>query len=129
MAKKVSMLFGVVFVIVGLLGFVSNPIVGREGFFMTDVMHDIVHILVGVIMLVASGKGEGAAVMSLKVFGVIYLLLAILGFLMPGAKLIGILSANTADHVLHLVLGVVLLGAAMMNKGGSAPATPTPMAP
>ncbi len=116
MAKKVALLFGIVFLIVGVLGFVPNPIVGMDGIFETDMMHNVVHILFGVLLLI-SAKIGGAS-LWLKILGVVYLILAVLGFLMApdSGMLLGLVHVNAADHWLHLVLGVVLLGAAFMGK-------------
>jgi hypothetical protein len=50
----------------------------------------------------------------LKTFGIIYLLLAIVGFIQLGSSgaeegmLLGIASFNAADNYLHLVLGLDL---------------------
>mgnify|MGYP003394644112 CR=1 FL=1 len=126
MSKKLAMVFGVVFVLVGLLGFFTNPIVGASGFFVTDVLHNIVHLLVGVLLLVASSKGSSASSKALKVFGVVYLILALDGFFQPN-MLLGLVTANSADTWLHLVLGVVLLFAGF-SGGKSAmmmPSNPT----
>jgi len=112
MAKKLAMVFGVVFVIVGLLGFFANPIVGETGIFHTDMIHNIVHLLVGVVLFFASTKDEGASAMWLKVFGVVYLILFVNGLITPD-KLLGFVAQNQADTWLHLVLGVVLLIAGM----------------
>lgn len=117
MAKKLGILFGIVFVIVGLLGFISNPIVGANGIFLTDTLHNIVHLLVGVILLVAA-KSHSASVLWLKIFGVVYLLLAVLGFLTPDL-LNSIVAANTADAFLHLVLGIILVWAGWGSKSAS----------
>jgi hypothetical protein len=117
MAKKFAMVVGVVFVLVGLLGFVGNPIVGRSGMFLTNAVHDVAHILIGVIILVMAGSKPNTA---LTVFGVVYLLLAVLGFVMQ-SPLLGLVEVNAADNWLHVVLGVVLLAAGLGMKP-SAPA-------
>ena len=44
-----------------------------------------------------------------QVFGVIYAVVAVLGFLMGNAPLLGIVSNNSADSVLHVVIAVVAL--------------------
>jgi hypothetical protein len=115
MAKKLAILFGIVFVLVGLLGFIPNPIVGSSGYFLTDAIHNIVHILVGVVLLLASGKGGRASATALKVFGVIYLVLFLDG--LAQTNLLGFIKANQADTYLHLVLGIVLLIAGATSKG------------
>jgi hypothetical protein len=123
MAKKLALVFGIVFVIVGILGFISNPIVGRAdgAMFQTDAIHDIVHLLIGIVLLVAA-KSQSASTMWLKVIGVVYLVLFLDGLLQvkeTGDKLLGFVTANPADNWLHLVLGIVLLAAGFMSKSGS----------
>ena len=117
MSKKLAVIFGVIFVIVGVLGFVSNPIVGRpitNALFATDALHDIIHIFVGVILIIAGSKSAGAARKALNVFGIVYLILALDGFLQT--SLLGFITANTADTYLHLVLGIVLLAVGMSGE-------------
>ncbi len=117
MAKKLAILFGIVFVIVGLVGFTSNSVVGADGYFLTDTIHNIVHLLVGVVLLLAAGKGGRASATALKVFGIIYLVLFLDGLVQT--DLLGFIAANKADTYLHLVLGIVLLIAGMAGKGSS----------
>lgn len=121
MAKKFAVTFGIIFVIVGLLGFVSNPIVGSsEGvLFHADTTHNIIHIIVGVVLLIAA-KSQSASAMWLKIWGVVYLILFIDGLIQP-EKLLGFVGANTADTWLHLVLGVILLLAGLAGGKSQAP--------
>ncbi len=119
MAKKIAVVFGVVFVLVGILGFIPNPLVGAAGLFETNMLHDLVHLLFGIILLVVAFKAPGKSGLWLKILGAVYLLLAILGFVMvpEGGELLGIVHTNDADHWLHIVLGIVLLAAGFMGKG------------
>ncbi|MDB4992531.1 MAG: hypothetical protein JWL75_776 [Parcubacteria group bacterium] len=125
MAKKLAVVFGVIFVLVGILGFVSNPLVGPTGLFQTDTLHNLVHLLIGVILLVVAMSAPAASALWLKIFGVIYLVLTVLGFLLipSGGMLLGLVTMNTADHILHLVLGVVLIAASMMSNNSSSSST------
>lgn len=115
MAKTLAKVFGVVFILVGLLGFIPNPIVGDMALFHTDMVHNVVHIVLGLILVLC--KTEAKAKMWLKIEGVLYVVLAIVGFMMvTGAdhvSLLGIVELNSADNWLHLVLGIVLLFAGM----------------
>ncbi len=113
MDKKITMVLGIVFVLVGLLGFISNPIVGSTGYFHTDMIHNVVHLLVGIVMLIMAGS---QAVLALNLFGAIYVVLAIIGFVQGGDKLLGFVGYNAMDNWLHLVLGVVLLALGMSLK-------------
>ena len=123
MTKTLAKVFGVVFLLVGVLGFVSNPIVGQVGFFHANVAHDLVHILLGIVLLACSKNGAQAATW-LKIVGIVYLVVALLGFIMTPymgmTNLLGFVSINGADNWLHVVLGVVLFlsGFAPKAKAG-----------
>lgn len=128
MAKKFAMIFGVVFLLVGVLGFVSNPIVGDMGYFHTNMLHNVVHLVIGLGLLLAA-KSETGAKLWMKIFAVVYLLVAVLGFFMVpsgSGMLLGLVAVNSADNWLHLVLGVVLLLLSMGGKKAMAmPSAPT----
>lgn len=127
MAKTIASVLGIIFVLVGLLGFVSNPLVGENGLFMTNGLHNLVHLLFGVILIVAARKSQASAASWLKILGIVYLVLAVLGFLLApsGPSLFGLVMLNAADNWLHAVLGIVLLVAGIRgNSAASQPAAP-----
>jgi hypothetical protein len=116
MAKTLGMLFGIVFLAVGILGFVPGvATTGADGMpmllniFMVNTVHSIVHIASGVVFLLASMSGAGAARLWFQVFGVIYAVVAVLGFMTPNGMLLGLISNNPADTWLHVVLAVAML--------------------
>ena len=120
MTKKLAVIFGVVFVLVGILGFIPNPIVGNNAgnvIFLTDGIHNLVHIIIGVVLLIAGGKSMAAARKALITFGVVYLILALDGFVEKDS-LLGFVTQNTADTWLHLVLAVVLLAVGLPAAKG-----------
>jgi Domain of unknown function (DUF4383) len=121
MAKTLAIVFGVVFVLVAVLGFMDTPLVGMSGLFETDALHDIVHLLFGLILLVVAFTSPMKSALWLKIIGIVYLVLAVLGLLLisGGGELLGLVHMNSADHWLHLVLGVVLVLAGMMGGKGS----------
>ena len=127
MAKKLAIGFGVVFVLVGILGMLDTAIVGSAGIFMTNALHDIVHLLIGIVLIGVALMAPDASATWLKIFGVVYLLLAVLGFLLipNGGSLLGLVDMNTADHVLHIVLGVALFLAGQMSGSKSMTSSPS----
>lgn len=133
MAKTFAIIFGIVFVLVGVLGFVDTGLVGTSRLFMTNTLHDLVHLLIGIVLLVVAFTAPHVSSKWLTIFGVIYLLLAVLGFLLisSGGELLGLVAMNTADHWLHIVLGVVLLGVGIATGkrvgSGSMPMNPPAM--
>lgn len=106
MAKTTSIVLGIVFLLVGILGLVGTPIVGDAGYFETNTAHDLVHLVSGIIFLIVAFSSTKAIATTMKVFGVVYLLVAILGLVMDGPVL-GIVI-NGADDVLHVVLAIVI---------------------
>jgi len=110
MAKTTSLVFGIVFVLVAVLGMIGTPIVGPgEGaLFHTNTAHDVIHLLVGLVFLAVAWFAVDKASLALKVVGVVYLLVALLGFTMD-SPVLGFIDVNAADNWLHVVLGVVIL--------------------
>ena len=113
--KMILMVLGVVFVVVGLLGFMNDPVLGV---FEVDMLHNVIHLAAGLLALAAVGMGESMMRLYARVFGLVYGLVGVLGILIPGDMVLGLFEANMADHVLHLVLAAVLLyvGFAMKSE-------------
>ena len=57
-APCVAQFFGIVFIVVGLLGYIHNPIVGKHALFVTNSAHNILHIVVGLILLASMKLGN-----------------------------------------------------------------------
>jgi hypothetical protein len=79
--------------------------------FVTDTNHNIVHLLSAAIFLWVGYAAPSKAASVMKIFGVVYLLVAIIGFVnVPDeGSLLGLMLTNHADHYLHVALGVVIL--------------------
>lgn len=111
MLKKLSLVFGVVFLAVGVLGFV--PGVTTEdglllGIFQVSTLHNLIHILSGVAALIAA-KSADYAQLYFRIFGVVYATVAIVGWI-QGNTVLGLIDVNVADNILHTVLAVAILG-------------------
>ena len=125
-AKTAALLIGIIFIAVGLLGYVSNPIVGSsdKAMFMTDGTHNIVHIVTGVIFLLIALAAPGSAGGFLKLFGIVYLALGIYGMVIMGGEsmktLLGFLMVNKFDNYLHIALGVVIFLAGFLRRPATA---------
>lgn len=119
MAKSIVMVVSVILVLVGLLGFVNNPVIGL---FPVNALHNVVHLVSGILGIVFAMKGEGSAKGFAKIFGIVYLLVAILGFIAP-TFMEDLLMVEMYDNILHLVLGVVFLWAGFAKGGATSTAT------
>jgi hypothetical protein len=111
MVKPAAVLFGVVFLVIGILGFV--PAVTKDqmllGIFHVNTAHNCVHLLSGVVALFAGMTSAGAARWYFRIFGLVYGLVAVMGFLMGDGMLLGLISNNTADTWLHVGIAAVSL--------------------
>ena len=111
MLKKTASLVGWVLLVAGVLGFVPG-ITNDEmllGIFQVNTMNNVLHIVVGLLGLYLASKGEDSAQMFFKVAGVIYGLLAVLGFFAAGDMVLGMFANNDATMWLHVVLAVAAL--------------------
>ncbi|HEU0079689.1 MAG TPA: DUF4383 domain-containing protein [Longimicrobiaceae bacterium] len=112
--QRVSQVFGVVFVLVALLGFVSSggsmeadmeQAPRALGLFPVNLLHNLVHLAFGAWGLAAS-RSWGAAKTYCRTAGAIYLVLAVLGFVVP--ETLGLMPIGGNDIWLHALLGAVL---------------------
>lgn len=113
-AKTVVGALGVVFILAGISGFIEplSPDGKVFGLFLVGepgTLHNMVHLLSGVAALIAVSSGEAASRLYAKVFGIVYALVTILGFLNGEGELLNILPINQLDNLLHLVITVALL--------------------
>ncbi len=106
MLKKWTLIFGIVLVVVGILGFVQGDMV--LGMFHVDGMHNTIHLLTGIIALIAWKKGEMIQRRFFQVFGWVYLVVTILGFV-QGDTVLGLFGVNMADNILHLAIAALAL--------------------
>ena len=133
MAKTICKILGVVLLLVGILGF--THVLDSLGAHLNPA-HNAVHIVSGIIALYFgfAGSASGARTFCL-LFGVVYLLLGIVGFVlgkpavptmvgmvMPSDPklwkvLPGTLELGRMDHIVHVLLGVVfLIGGALGGR-------------
>ena len=112
MIKTAALLFGIVFLLIGILGFVPavTPDNGMLlGVFHVNIAHNIIHLASGVVFLLCGMAGAGPSRTFFQIFGIIYAVVAVLGFYYGDNALLGLISNNTADTWLHVVLAVVML--------------------
>lgn len=111
-ARLAAIVLGIVFVLIGLLGFFNNPVLGL---FAVNPAHNVVHIVSGVVLLAGAYSSLGSS-LALKIIGIVYVIVAILGFFAVSADgmLLGFIQMNDADKWLHVVLAVVILAAGFL---------------
>ena len=108
MSKTIALVIGLVFLVIGVLGLIPNPIIGDNSYFQADMGHTIIHLITGLIFLIIISKAPFLSSMAMKVFGVVYLIIAILGFYVGDGELLGFIGTNTHDNWLHIILGIII---------------------
>ena len=79
--KTIALVFGIVFLLIGILGFVPalTPGMALLGLFMVNGVHSVVHLLFGVLGIAAAFTGT--ARLYNRVGGIVYLVIGLLGFI------------------------------------------------
>lgn len=132
MAKTIAKLLGVVFILVGVLGFLSPGLLGMH----LSLAHNLVHLVSGALALYFGFKGTlSQARLFCIIFGVVYGLLGVAGLALghPGAHTVsavpahgqdsslfaalpGTLELASPDHYVHILLAIVFLIGGFLTK-------------
>jgi hypothetical protein len=112
LTKTVTWILGVVLLLVGIAGFFVD---GTLLVFQVDTVHNLVHILSGVIGIAAAMSGDKYSRLFLIVFGIVYAVVTVIGFVM-GGNILGLFQVNDADNYLHAAIAVVSLGVGFGSK-------------
>src|ERR671939_1646640 len=119
--RQYAQILGVTLFLICIVGLL---VLGNEvwlGLLNTDVVEDIVHIVTGgLLAYVGFGRTDLATTRNLVLaLGVIYLVVGILGFVVP--MVFGLIPHGYTlfDDILHLVLGVLSIGVALAAPGAS----------
>jgi hypothetical protein len=128
-AQVYALVIGLTLVGAGILGFFYNASFGTGdgterdavlGILDVNGWHNLVHIATGLISLAFANSANARA--YALAFGVVYLVVALLGFIAgDGDEIFNLIPVNTEDNVLHLLIGLAGVGA-----GLATPALPRP---
>ena len=124
-AQWYSLIFGATLLLVGVIGFfadagfdVGTGIDGDKllGIFEVSGIHNLIHIASGALLLAVAPKASTARLGALG-FGIVYLLVTIIGFV-QGDNVLGIIPVNSADNFLHVAISGLAIAAALVSPAG-----------
>ena len=111
MARTISYAFGAILGALGIWGFVQSPILTV---FDSNTYMSVMHLASGAVLLGMAAWWTHNVAFGLKIFGIVYALLAILGFVMDGDMIVGLFDNTVSNNVLHTLLAIVFLWAGFM---------------
>ncbi|MBW3595186.1 MAG: DUF4383 domain-containing protein [Actinobacteria bacterium] len=127
-AQLFGLVFGAVYVLVGIAGFfVADQFIGGEAsdkliVFPVNHMHNIVHLLIGGVLLFGATRADLARTVNLGV-GITYALVAVLGFIgVVTPELIN--DRGVADDFLHLGTAILAIYFGTAGSETTRPAAP-----
>jgi Domain of unknown function (DUF4383) len=103
-AKECALWGGVILLVLGVIGlFTGNSLIGLN----SEMLEDVIHIVAGAILAYFGWRGAPAqASMWLKVFGVIFLVVGLLGFFDRSIFGLFTVGMGTFDNIVHLLYGI-----------------------
>ena len=121
MAKTVATIMGIIFIVAGLVGFVWRDPFGAH----FSAAHNVIHLVSGIVSLYLGLKGSLSAAKTFGlIFGIVYLLLGVVGFLLGNPDKMRELTLidnrlvfGTTDHIVHVLFGAIYLIGALLTKG------------
>lgn len=126
--RLIGGIFGAVYLLVGIVGFfISSGVdfAGTEGatliVFEVNPLHNIVHLLIGALLLGAAASSARAAKGANTAVGAVYLLVGVIGLFLVSSSA-NILALNGADNVLHFGSAILLLAVGLSADRSSAAA-------
>ena len=133
-AQLYALVFGVVLLAAGILGFFYNASfeVGDQvesdavlGILDVNAWHNIVHILSGVLGLAVAGSYSASRLYAFGL-GAVYVVVTILGFAYgDGDAIFSLIPINTEDNILHLLIAIAGIGAGLATPAQPSPTTAT----
>ena len=142
-ARRFATFLGVAFLLVGVLAFVPgvnkpDPPGAPEltvhgpgegfmfGLFRVNVLHNLVHILFGVLGLIMS-RNAASAILYSRIVGVAYALLAIMGLVPALYTTFGLIPIHGFDVFLHALIAIAAIYYGFVKPDAAAVTTTTPM--
>jgi hypothetical protein len=111
MAKMYCQWVGIILIVLGLIGlFAGGNLLGVN----VSGLHTWIHLVSGVALTYLGFTGT-AVKTGAQAFGVIYTLVAVLGFI-GGGSVLGLIQVNTLYNLIHLVVGLIGLWVGFGSK-------------
>ena len=121
-AQVFGLVIGITLIAAGIIGFFYSssfstgdgaPRDAVLGILDVNGWHNVVHLATGALALALAGSAGRSRIYAIG-FGVVYLVVTLLGFIVgDGNEILGLIPVNTEDNFLHLLIGIAAIGAGL----------------
>ncbi|MFB3100411.1 MAG: DUF4383 domain-containing protein [Gammaproteobacteria bacterium] len=115
LAVTVAWTLAALFLGTAILGFIPNPLLGQNAFFVTNTAHDFVHLASAIGFAVVAVLGEKVSIRFMQAFGIFHVLIGLIGLMTLNSQIEGylfnIIHINSFDNFLHLGSGILIVAA------------------
>jgi hypothetical protein len=118
-AMQAARWIGLFVALIGLIGFVHNPIVGSNAAVESDMAQNVAHIVIGLYLVGVSFTGESASAFSLYIVAILCMLFAGLAYHELGSfsrgQVFNSLWVNRTGAYFHGALSILMVACGKMN--------------
>jgi hypothetical protein len=116
--KKCARDFGIVLFLIGLLACIPGLTIDSYflGVFKVNLYTNALHLGTGLIAYLLSHSNSRACRIYFQVFGILYGIVAILGFVYGSEDILGYFANNMADTWVHLIICIITLYLGFLYK-------------
>lgn len=125
MGRQLAIVYGVIYVVVGLLGLLQTGMGEGNllGLFPVNGLHNLVHLVIGLAGVAVYVSGEELSLQYAKVLGVVLIVLGVIGIFSP--NFFGLMPIGGWDVALHLITGALAAYVGFKAPEKASPAAPT----
>jgi hypothetical protein len=112
MTRYIAYALSVILIVIGAVGFIINP---DLNVLEMDLVHNLFHLIMGGILLLAGYVAGRRGAMTMLVSGIIFGIVAVLSIITSGPQLFALFQSNFTGSIFHIILTVILIGAGWMG--------------
>lgn len=109
--RSFAFIFGIIFLIIGIAGFIPDFVSNNRlaQVFHVNIWLNSLHVVSGAFGLIVGFINKVVSRLYFQIIGVLYAILAILGFVYGTKDILGIFASNTPDTWFHVIIAIAAL--------------------
>ena len=109
--RAFAFIFGIMFLLIGIAGFVPDIVPNDRlaEIFRVNLWLNMLHVASGVFAFIVGLMGRTSTRFYFQLVGILYGILAILGFVYAERDILGIFASNSPDTWFHVIMAIAAL--------------------